>query len=276
MKGFDNIWSDTDFGPLKKAGRSRSCSSRLPYFNVIFDVVMFISSKQPRALHVCGGDSTDEAAQISPQSHEHAFEKQCVHLARVMSDFHHFRPLFSVFDDFQGRVLQIRSFEGAFIDSVFWVAKYFLCKIAVSVLALAYTHLKATQHNSNQTVRELIEWKCMLSKGETFPPVLVPPIISKISQGSGGVARFCSLWRRVINCSRISSADSPRTPPPSAAMSAIAELFHRDKFGQSSPTEGQEPQSSLTGSGFASLAARGARTPSRKDIWYAQRLGPRY
>lgn len=45
----------------------------------------------------------------------------------------------------------------------------------------------------------------------TYPPVLVPPIISKNSQGLGGLSGSISS----IKCSSISNDERPRMPPPS-------------------------------------------------------------
>ena len=50
-----------------------------------------------------------------------------------------------------------------------------------------------------------------------YPPVLVPPIRSKYSHGFGGVSGLTASIRR----SRIISADNPRTPPPSTAVSDV-------------------------------------------------------
>lgn len=48
----------------------------------------------------------------------------------------------------------------------------------------------------------------------TYPPVLVPPIRSKYSQGLGGISWFILL----IRLSRMSRVASPRTPPPSKVL----------------------------------------------------------
>jgi hypothetical protein len=47
------------------------------------------------------------------------------------------------------------------------------------------------------------------------PPVLVPPIKSKYSQGRGVLASFARLPTSSINSRNINSEDNPRTPPPS-------------------------------------------------------------
>ena len=61
------------------------------------------------------------------------------------------------------------------------------------------------------------EWKAILMVLEEiaapYPPVLVPPIISKYSQGLGGGIASGSMV--VIKCFRIKRIDRPRTPPPS-------------------------------------------------------------
>jgi hypothetical protein len=56
----------------------------------------------------------------------------------------------------------------------------------------------------------------------THPPVLVPPIISKYSQGFGTSVSRCSCLIRFIMWSMIKSSDSPRIPPPSILGSQIS------------------------------------------------------
>ena len=48
-----------------------------------------------------------------------------------------------------------------------------------------------------------------------YPPVLVPPMISKRSHGRGTLFSPSAARMRSIRCSRMSRLDSPRIPPPS-------------------------------------------------------------
>jgi hypothetical protein len=55
----------------------------------------------------------------------------------------------------------------------------------------------------------------------TYPPVLVPPIMSNICHGSSD-SRPCSLrysFEASISCSRSTRAERPLTPPPSVHLS---------------------------------------------------------
>lgn len=86
----------------------------------------------------------------------------------------------------------------------------------VRYYALSNRHLQSTQHDCNDP-DSCVNGCNIISKidSATNPPVLVPPIKSKTSQGRGVDSKPASSLIFSKIDSRIRSAESPRTPPPS-------------------------------------------------------------
>jgi hypothetical protein len=98
-----------------------------------------------------------------------------------------------------------------------FVSKDAFAHIVVLSDALFNSHLQSTQHNGDESA-PLISKHAIQKLYASYPPVLVPQIRLKTSQGF--MSSFDSFFRSLLTLSmmlrRMYNEDSPLTPPPSA------------------------------------------------------------
>lgn len=86
--------------------------------------------------------------------------------------------------------------------------------------ALVDGHAQPAQHDSYDSAAVSVG---VSQAATTYPPVLVPPIMSKRSQGRGTSVSPSASRMRSMRCSRMSRLESPRIPPPSADVSRFTD-----------------------------------------------------